>query len=55
MDKKEFNEKKSLITDIIQACAANGVPGLDTVFMDLICLDLSAIKKIAYELYIKTN
>jgi len=46
--------KEELITDILQVCAANGVYGMDHIFMELIFLDVEQLRKIATELYIKT-
>ena len=50
-----FEKKKVIITDIMQACAANDVPSMDLVFMNLLTLDIPGLKKVAHELYIKTT
>lgn len=48
-------EKNKMITAIIQACAINEVNGLDDIFINLLCLDISELKKVCSELYIKTD
>ncbi|MEA2037238.1 MAG: hypothetical protein U9O94_07020 [Nanoarchaeota archaeon] len=48
-------DKKQLITAIMQKCAVSMTYGLDDVFMRLIGLSESELKKIAHELYINTK
>lgn len=56
----EEKEKQSLITEILQVCKVSNISDdkqipVDVVFMNLICCSLSELKKIAHELYIKTE
>jgi hypothetical protein len=48
-----MNEKKQLITDILQVCAVSDCFGMDVIFINLCCLEVPELKKIAQELYIK--
>jgi len=54
MTDEELKRKGKLIDDIIFQCKINNVPSLDEIFIKLACLEITALVKIAQELYIKT-
>ena len=50
----ELKRKGKLIDEIVFQCKVNNVPSLDEIFINLACLEITALVKIAQELYIKT-
>jgi len=55
MSKQTYKTEGELIRDILQACKANEVPNLDSLFLELAFCTQSTLIKIARDLHIKVT